>query len=102
MNKKQLFEKYNIDESHNEWDHSIDNWYSVEIYRAMHDGKLPTANDQSTKWIVDFLDKAHENHMWLRSLAINGLNWGSFYLTAKRMVYSLADEILKEINNENV
>jgi len=41
MNKKELFKKYSINESHNVWDDSIDNWSSVEVYRVMHDGNLP-------------------------------------------------------------
>lgn len=29
MTKQELFKKYNIDETHSEWDNSIDNWMSV-------------------------------------------------------------------------
>ena len=52
MNKKELFEKYNIDESHNAWSNSIDNWMSVEIYRIMHDGNLPPQEpkDMTVLW----------------------------------------------------
>lgn len=36
MTKEELFEKYNINESHSEWDDVIDSWYSVEIYKLLY------------------------------------------------------------------
>lgn len=93
MTKEQLFEKYSIDESHSEWDLSIDNWYGVEIYRIMH-GKLPE-NDKSVKWITEFLNKQHDMEWWVKNV-MSQPNWGSLYLTAKRMVYRYADEILTD------
>ena len=48
MTKKELFKKYKIDESHSEWDNQVDEWMSVELYRVMHDGKLP-GDDMSVK-----------------------------------------------------
>lgn len=94
MNKNQLFEKYSIDESHCEWNDQIDNWYSVEVYRIMH-GKLP-GEDESIKWVIDFLDKANDMQWWVQNV-MSKPNWGSYYLTAKRMVYRHSDQILKEI-----
>ncbi len=93
MNKEQLFEKYNIDESHNVWDNSIDNWMSVEVYRVMHDGQLPPPGDMSILWVLDFLDKTQADVAWFFSLEKRG----SLYLTSKRMVYSLAENILKDL-----
>jgi len=61
MIKKDLFEKYLINESHNVWENGIDNWMSVEVYRIMHEGDLPSGNDLTTKWVVDFLDEVHDS-----------------------------------------
>ena len=96
MTKQELFKKYNIDESHNKWENHIDNWVSVEIYRLMHDGNLPPPEDKSTKWITDFLDKTDDMKWWLKNV-MSRSDWGSLYLTAKRMVYTLSDQIL--VNN---
>lgn len=95
MTKEQLFEKYNINESHSKWDNSIDNWYSIEVYRIIHGGKLPN-NDLSVKWIVDFLDKQKDMVWWSKNV-MSQPNWGSLYLTAKRMAYRHCSDILKEI-----
>ena len=94
MDKQQLFEKYNVDESHNQWG-SIDDWMSVEIYRIMHDGNLPPQEGVSVGWVCDFLDKKDNMKWWVKNV-MSRKDWGSLYLTAKRMVYSMADEILKE------
>jgi hypothetical protein len=96
MTKEELFKKYNIDESHNIWENRIDNWMPIEVYRVMHNGDLPPqdGSDKSLKYILDFLDKGLKEPMWLMTKK----NWGSLWLTAKRMVYKLSDEILKEIN----
>lgn len=99
MTREELFEKYSIDESHNVWENGIDNWMSVEIYRIMHDGNLPPAEDLSIAWVCEFLDKVklHEDfYMELRNR--NQKDFGSLFLTSKRMIYTLADEILKELN----
>lgn len=96
MTKEELFKKYNIDESHNIWDDSIDNWYSVEIYRIMHDGNLPPGNDMSAKWVIDFLDNHYDMDWWVENV-MSKPNWGSLYLTAKRMVYKLHEEIINQI-----
>lgn len=95
MTKKELFEKYSINESHNVWENAIDNWMSVEVYRAMHGGKLPPNDDLTTGWIVNFLDEVHnspEKHF-------GSENFGSLYVTSKRMVYRFSEQILEEINN---
>jgi hypothetical protein len=93
MTKQELFKKYSIDESHNVWDNSIDNWMSVEVYRVMHNGELPPPNDTSVKWVTDFLDKQKDMTWWVKNV-MSRKDWGSLYLTAKRMVYSLSDQIL--------
>lgn len=94
-NKEELFKKYNINESHNVWDNTIDNWFSVEIYRRMHNEQLPPDDDMSIAWVLDFLDKTKDPKYFF-SLPESP---GSHFLTAKRMVYRHADAILKEINN---
>lgn len=94
MTKEELFEKYSINESHNVWDNDIDNWMSVDIYRITHDGKLPPSNDMSIKWVLDFIDEVKTNP----AKHIKNENFGSLYLTSKRIVYTLSEQILEEIN----
>jgi len=96
MTKEQLFEKYSIDKSHSKWE-SIDNWMSVEVFRIMHNGELPPENDISVLYIIEFLDKCHDGTGWGIQLMKERNDFGSLYLTAKRMVYSLSDEILKAL-----
>lgn len=97
MTKKQLFERYKIDESHGVWEPHIDNWYSIEIFRVMNNGDLPKPDGSRVeiKYIIDFLDRCHDDPKFMTSHE----NWGSLYLTAKRMVYMLQAEILEYINN---
>lgn len=95
MDKQQLFENYKVDESHSLWSDPIDNWMSVEIYRVMHDGSLPPQNNSSVGWVCDFLDKRKDLKWWVENV-MSREDWGSLYLTAKRMVYRFADDILKE------
>lgn len=97
MTKEQLFKKYSIDKSHAKWDNQIDEWMSIEVYRIMHDGNLPPKDDMSTKWITDFLDKVNDPDYRIKLMKERD-DLGSLYLTAKRMVYSLSDEILKALN----
>jgi len=78
MTKKELFEKYSINDSHNIWE-PIDSWSSVEIYRLMHDGKLPPKDDLSIKWITDFLDKAKLDMGWWVKNVMSRSDWGSLY-----------------------
>lgn len=94
MTKEQLFEKYSIDETDNAWDNRIDNWMSVEIYRFMHEGNLPPQDDMSIKWVTDFLDKQKDMKWWAENV-MSRRDWGSLYLTARRMVYRFADELIK-------
>ena len=95
MTKKELFEKYSINDSHNIWE-PIDSWSSVEIYRLMHDGKLPPKDDLSTKWITDFLDKAKLDMGWWVKNVMSRSDWGNLYLTGKRMVCTRQEQILKD------
>lgn len=93
MTKEELFKKYAIDETHNIWDIKIDRWMSIEIYRIMHNNELPS-DDKSIKWVVDFLDKT-DDMLFMVDL-MKREDWGSLYLTAKRMVYKFYKEILNE------
>jgi hypothetical protein len=96
MDKKELFDKYSVDESHNVWQ-PTDSHMSIEIYRIMHDGKLPIPEDKSVKYITVFLDNMKEVGKFTKEI-MKREDWGSLYLTAKRSVYMLHREILKEIN----
>lgn len=97
MTKQELFKKYSIDESHKEWSNVIDNWMSVEVYRVMHGGELPNHTDMSAKYITEFYDKFHADEKFQAEIMKRN-DWGSLYLTTKRMIYRYADIILKEIN----
>lgn len=99
MTKEELFKKYSIDESHNIWQPEIDSWMSVELYRLMHNGDLPPENDKSTKWITDFLDKQKDMKWWVKNV-MSRKDWGSLYLTAKRMIYMLCDELITNPNKQ--
>ena len=95
MTKQELFKKYSIDESHNVWDTSIDSWMSVEIYRVMHDGKLPPENDKTVDWITKFIDRfLHDKIFMQQMMERKEGDWGSLFLTAKRMIYMLHEQIL--------
>lgn len=95
MTKDDLFKKYSIEEKHNVLD-SVDSWMSIEIYRIMHNGNLPPEGDTSTKWVLEFLDKILNDVPWSIKNVMNRSDWGSLYLTAKRMIYKLADKIIIE------
>jgi hypothetical protein len=98
--KEELFEKYGIKSEHSVWSNSIDNWTGVEIFRIMHGGRLSTKEDTSFKYILDFLDHAKAlDKFWTRTVMARP-DWGSCYLTAKRLVFLLSDEILEELNSD--
>lgn len=99
MSKQELFKKYSIDESHAEWKLTTDNWNSVEVYRIMHNGELPTPDDSSVKWVADLLDKGDNDMKWWVENVMCRQDWGSLYLTAKRMVYLHHEQLLKELNH---
>jgi hypothetical protein len=94
ITKEELFKKYSIDESHNIWEEGIDSWMSIEIYRIMHEGNLPPANDMSVDWITKFLDKCHDTKFFMELRKRKQDDFGSLYLTAKRMVYAHADKLI--------
>lgn len=96
--KRKLFKKYSVQESHSQWT-STDDWYSIEVYRIMHDGNLPPHDDTSVMWVCDFLDKRNDMKCWAENIMIRP-DYGSLYLTAKRMIYSFADIILKELKEQ--
>lgn len=95
MTKAELFQKYSINETHAEWDNQIDNWYSVEIYRIMHNGDLPKQGDDSINWVTEFLDK-RKDMAWWKVNVMDKDNWGSLFLTAKRMIYKYSEAILNQ------
>jgi hypothetical protein len=96
ITKEQLFEKYYVNETHAEWYDQIDNWISVEIFKIMHDGRLPVADDISLKYIIDFANKLQDQKE-VKSLR-DRKDFGSLYLTTKRMIYRYIDPILLELN----
>lgn len=94
MTKTELFTKYKIGPGHEQWDPAVDNWFSVEVYREMHGGQLPSeAEEPGSLYVLDFLDKTSDPKYFF-SLK----NPGSMFLTARRMVYRYADSILEELN----
>lgn len=96
MTKQELFQKYNINETHNVWE-DIDSWMSVELYRVMHNGNLPPQNDTSVKWITEFLDKIKSDVKFFAKLRQRQPDdFGNLFLTAKRMIYLLSDQIIAE------
>lgn len=102
MTQKELFKKYGIDESHNAWS-ITDSRYAIDIFRFMHN-RLPNDNDTTLKYIIEFTDQMHAKKGGVLPRLIkfcdkNNLNWGSFYLTAKRMIYKFSNEIITEINS---
>jgi len=97
MTKEELFEKYSVDESHINWE-PCDSWFSVEVYRVMHNGNLPPLNDRSFLWVVEFLDKRKNDMPWWVEHVMSRKDWGSLYLTSKRMVYLMHEEILEQLN----
>ena len=94
--KQDLFEKYDINDSHAEWDDRIDNWISVEIFRLMHDGRLPETGDTSFKYITDFADKFNNGKELVKLRERR--DFGSLYLTTKRLIYTHWEGILSETN----
>lgn len=94
MNKEELFEKYSINESHHKWE-SCDDRNSVEIYRMMHNGNLPD-DDQSVKYVLDFLDKMKTDIPWWVSNVMSRPDYGSIYLTAKRTIRLFADDLINQ------
>lgn len=73
---------------------------SVEIYRIMHNDKLPSIKNEPVKWIADFLDKKNDMDWWVKNV-MSRSDWGALYLTAKRMVYKFSDQIINEMVNLN-
>ena len=60
---------------------------SVELYRVMHEGNLPPDGDTSTDWIYEFMAATLRNEFMFELM--KRPDWGSLYLTAKRMIYKL-------------
>jgi len=97
MNKQQIFKKYRIDQSHAQWDNTIDNWYSVEIHKIVT-GQLPinipSSKLKAIKPYTDFLDSAEKyRDKLIKDDPVNGpLRFGSCYLTSKRMIYRIFEQ----------
>jgi hypothetical protein len=95
MDRQKLFEKYVIDETHEAWDPAIDNWMSVEIYKFVR-GELPPPDDMDATFVCEFLDRRHDLEWWAKNV-MTLPNWGSMFLTAKRMIYAHCDTILEQL-----
>ena len=93
MTREQLFKKYSINESHSEWNSGIDNWNSVELFRIMHDSRLPDKSDDKVNWITSLLDKQDDLDWWFTNMMSRD-DFGSLYLTAKRMIYRHYESII--------
>lgn len=85
MKKKEIMKKYNLDESHANWQPEIDNWYSVEAFR-MQTGMLPNEKGapDSLQTMMDFLDN---KELHVKLLKERGTEFGSMYLSAKRFLF---------------
>lgn len=95
MTKEDLFKKFSIDESHAKWDDRIDRWMSIELYRIMHDGRLPDQTDFTLGWVCGFMVKCDDIKFMAELMKRE--DWGSLFLTAKRMIYRYADLIAEGI-----
>lgn len=93
MKKEDIFNKYSIDESHNEWDWN-DSYSLREIYKIMNNGELPQQGWISINVIIDFLNKSIDDIEWWRSNVTVRDDWGHLYLVAKRLIYKNVDELL--------
>jgi len=98
MTKQELFKKFNIDESHKEWDSRIDNWMHIEIFRVMHDGRLPNRKDTTVKYILHFAEKLQTRNGLIE--LSKRADFGSIFLTHKRLLYRFADGILEELQKK--
>ncbi len=98
MTKEELFELYNVNETHSVWNNMIDNWMGVEIYRIMHNGQLPGKESISWLYLIEFLKHGKRCDGFWRDCVMSRDDWGSLFLTAKRTIFRFADEILKELN----
>lgn len=96
MTEQQLFEKYKIEERHKVWQNP-DSWYSIEIFRFMHDGRLPNKEDVSAQYLLDFMEKT-KDMQFMKKLMAEREDWGSLYLTGFRSIWFYREAILEEIN----
>lgn len=87
---RKMYDKYHINGSHATWDPVTDNWMSVELYRVMHDGNLPDPDDVSFDYVLDFLDDIELQKQLMQTRE----DFGSLYLTAKRMIYQRYSSVL--------
>lgn len=78
-----LLVKYRLNESHATWQPSIDNWYSIEAFRAQA-GRLPEKGDDTRQVLMAFLDN---KDLHARLLSERGPEFGSMFLSAKRALY---------------
>ena len=83
MTKNIIFKELKIDESHNEWQENIDNWYSVEALKEQT-GILPNGEYNELENMIDFL---RNKNLHFRLIRTRGNEFGSMYLSAKRFIY---------------
>lgn len=100
MTKEELFKKYGVNESHGIWT-KTDSFMFVELYRIMHDGKLPPETDTGLQYVLDFLDKVKTDMRFVSKLRSRVPDdFGSLFLTARRIVFTHVECILRDINNK--
>ena len=94
MKKEELMKKYHLDKSHATWNNVIDNWYSVEAYRQQV-GVLPNSPNapDEKQTIMDFLDN---KELHLKLLKEKGMEFGSIFLSAKRLLYLILNNPIAE------
>lgn len=98
MKKEELLKKYQITDRHDIWTPDVDNHMSIEIFRIMHDGRTPMEDDNAVKWVIDFLDKTMDKDISFMDELKKRHDWGVLLLTARRMVFNYADDLLEELN----
>jgi len=92
-----MFELYKIHDAHKTWT-TDDSWFSIELYRMMHNGELPPKDDLSVTWILDLNNKFADREWFVKNVINKREDWGSLFLTLKRLSFMVADKLLEEIN----
>ena len=93
MIKEEIMKKYNLDKSHSVWQSHIDNWHSIEAFKEQT-GMLPNSDNapDEMQTMMDFLDN---KDLQMKLLKERGIEFGSMYLSAKRLLYMCLNKELK-------
>lgn len=97
MNKKELFEKYDLNKSHNVDVNEIDSRLLIQLH-VNEKGELPPEDDNGL-WVLDFLQKCKDDVRFMRRLFIEQ-NLGGMHNAAKNYVYRHADSLLSALKKK--